>query len=68
VSVAKLVFTPLSYTGWGALEHLLPEVSRFAPEKILVVTDALLEKIGIAQESLPVWKQVRRGTLPLTRL
>ena len=49
MSFAKLVFTPLSYTGWGALEQLFPEVRNFSPKKILVITDPVLEKIGLVQ-------------------
>ncbi|MED2972313.1 iron-containing alcohol dehydrogenase [Fictibacillus sp. B-59209] len=49
MSVAKLVFTPLSYTGWGSLKELLPEVAKYAPNRILVITDPMLAKIGIAQ-------------------
>ncbi|MCK6259349.1 iron-containing alcohol dehydrogenase [Fictibacillus sp. KIGAM418] len=49
MSVAKLVFTPLSYTGWGSLKELLPEVAKYAPKRILVITDPMLAKIGIAQ-------------------
>jgi alcohol dehydrogenase len=49
MSVAKLVFAPLSYTGWGALEQLVTEVERYAPSKILVVTDPFLEKIGMVE-------------------
>ncbi len=33
----------------GALDNLLPEVERFSPQKILVVTDPALEKIGLVQ-------------------
>lgn len=47
MSFSKLVFAPLSYTGWGALEQLLPEVSKYAPRKILIVTDPMLAKIGL---------------------
>ncbi|TWT27920.1 iron-containing alcohol dehydrogenase [Planomicrobium sp. CPCC 101110] len=47
MSFSKLVFAPLSYTGWGALEQLLPEVGKYAPKKILVVTDPMLAKIGL---------------------
>ncbi|WP_368504961.1 iron-containing alcohol dehydrogenase [Alkalihalophilus sp. As8PL] len=50
MSFSKLVFTPLSYVGWGSLEQLVPEVQNYQPKKILVVTDPLLEKIGIVQE------------------
>ncbi|PFG14884.1 iron-containing alcohol dehydrogenase [Bacillus sp. es.036] len=48
MSFSKLVFTPLSYTGWGALEQLLPEVEKHSPERILVVTDPVLNDIGLA--------------------
>ncbi|TWT04916.1 iron-containing alcohol dehydrogenase [Planomicrobium sp. CPCC 101079] len=47
MSFSKLVFAPLSYTGWGALKQLLPEVGKYAPKKILVVTDPMLAKIGL---------------------
>ncbi|KIL49414.1 iron-containing alcohol dehydrogenase [Jeotgalibacillus soli] len=49
MSFSKLVFAPLSYTGWGALEQLIPEVRNYSPEKILVVTDPMLEKIGLVE-------------------
>ncbi|MDQ0482639.1 iron-containing alcohol dehydrogenase [Guptibacillus hwajinpoensis] len=44
---SKIVFTPISYTGWGSLEQLLPEVEKYSPQRILVVTDPALEKIGL---------------------
>lgn len=44
---SKLVFTPLSYTGWGSLEQLLQEVEKYSPKRILVVTDSVLEEIGL---------------------
>jgi len=47
MSFSKLVFTPLSYTGWGSLEQLLPEVEKHSPKRILVVTDPVLNDIGI---------------------
>ncbi|WP_273832070.1 iron-containing alcohol dehydrogenase [Guptibacillus sedimenti] len=47
MSFSKLVFTPLSYTGWGSLEQLLPEVEKHSPQRILVVTDPVLEEIGL---------------------
>lgn len=50
MSFSKLVFAPLSYTGWGALEQLVPEVDRYAPKKILVVTDPMLAKIGLTDK------------------
>jgi alcohol dehydrogenase len=49
MSSSKLVFAPLSYTGWGSLEQLVPEVKKYAPSKILVVTDPLLADIGLAK-------------------
>lgn len=49
MSVSKLVFAPLSYTGWGSLEQLIPETAKHAPEKILVVTDPFLQKIGLTR-------------------
>ncbi|WP_420768174.1 iron-containing alcohol dehydrogenase [Parageobacillus thermoglucosidasius] len=49
MSVSRIVFTSLNYVGWGALDNLLPEVERFSPKKILVVTDPALEKIGLVQ-------------------
>lgn len=50
MAFSKLVFAPLSYTGWGALEQLVPEVDRFSPKKILVVTDPMLAKIGLTDK------------------
>ncbi len=47
---SKITFTPLSYTGWGALDHLMDEVERFDAKKILIVTDPLLEKLGITDK------------------
>lgn len=46
----KLVFTPLSYVGIGALDHLMEELKRFAPEKVIVVTDPVLAKLGIVEK------------------
>lgn len=57
MSVSKLVFTPLSYTGWGALEQLPEEVKRFSPKKILVVTDPLLEQIGLVKQVISPLEQ-----------
>lgn len=51
MSFAKLVLAPLSYTGWGALEQLVPEVGRHSPKKILIVTDPLLAKIGLTNQA-----------------
>ena len=50
MSFSKLVFAPLSYTGWGALEQLPSEVGKYSPKKILVVTDPMLAKIGLTDK------------------
>ncbi len=50
MTFSKLVFTPLSYTGWGSLQQLLPEVEKYTPQRILVVTDPVLEDIGIVEK------------------
>lgn len=46
----KITFTPISYTGWGSLSHLLDEVKRFSVKKILVVTDPFLKEIGLVNK------------------
>ncbi|WP_144787607.1 iron-containing alcohol dehydrogenase [Lysinibacillus fusiformis] len=46
----KLTFTPVSYTGWGCLNQLLPEVERFKATNILIVTDPFLKELGIADK------------------
>ncbi|GKV65213.1 MULTISPECIES: iron-containing alcohol dehydrogenase [unclassified Sporosarcina] len=43
----KITFAPISYTGWGSLEHLINEVNRFEVKKILVITDPFLVDIGL---------------------
>jgi alcohol dehydrogenase class IV len=43
----KITFTPVSYTGWDSLSHLLNEVNRFNAKKILIITDPFLKKIGL---------------------
>lgn len=45
---SKITFAPLSYTGWGALDHLVDEVKRFDAKNVLVVTDPFLEELGLA--------------------
>ncbi|MEH6943905.1 iron-containing alcohol dehydrogenase [Bacillus sp. JJ722] len=50
MNVAKIVFAPCSYVGWGSLEQLVPEVNKYKLKKILVITDPMLETIGIAQK------------------
>ncbi|HET6873092.1 MAG TPA: iron-containing alcohol dehydrogenase [Sporolactobacillaceae bacterium] len=47
MSVTKLVFAPLSYTGWGSLSQLLPEIEKHQAKNILIVTDPLLNQIGL---------------------
>lgn len=46
----KITFTPLSYTGWDSLTHLLEEVKRFDVKKILVITDPFLYDIGLTNK------------------
>lgn len=46
----KITFTPISYTGWDSLSHLLDEVNRFNVNKILVVTDPFLKDIGLTNK------------------
>lgn len=46
----KITFTPLSYTGWGALDHLVEEVERLNASNILVVTDPFLKDLGIVDK------------------
>ncbi|MGB3891916.1 iron-containing alcohol dehydrogenase [Priestia megaterium] len=48
--VSKLVFTPLSYTGWGSLQQLLPEVKKYHSAHILIVTDPVLKDIGLVDK------------------
>ncbi|MGZ9585597.1 iron-containing alcohol dehydrogenase [Paenibacillus marinisediminis] len=47
MAVSKLIFAPLSYTGWGAAAQLLPEVVKYGSSRILVVTDPVLKQIGL---------------------
>ena len=49
MSSSKLVFAPLSYTGWGSLENLLPEVRKAEAMRILIVTDPQLVEIGLTR-------------------
>ncbi|WP_230932806.1 iron-containing alcohol dehydrogenase [Priestia sp. TSO9] len=50
MTVSKLVFTPLSYTGWGSLQQLLLEVKKYHPAHILIVTDPVLKDIGLVDK------------------
>ncbi|MEQ6357005.1 iron-containing alcohol dehydrogenase [Lysinibacillus sp. M3] len=43
----KLTFTPASYTGWGCLNQLLPEVEKLKANNILIITDPFLKKLGL---------------------
>jgi alcohol dehydrogenase class IV len=47
MTISKLGFTPLAYTGWGALEQLWQEAAKYSPSRILLVTDSVLEQLGI---------------------
>lgn len=49
---SRLVFTQLSYTGWGAIAELLPEVEKYSPSRILLVTDSVLVQIGLVERVL----------------
>jgi len=46
----KLTFTPVSYTGWGCLHQLLPEVERLKATNILIVTDPFLKELGLTDK------------------
>lgn len=46
----KITFTPLSYTGWGALDHLIDEVKKLNASNILIVTDPFLVDLGISDK------------------
>ena len=46
----KLTFTPASYTGWGCLNQLLPEVERLKATNILIVTDPFLKELGLTDK------------------
>ncbi len=41
---------PISYTGWDSLEHLVSEVERLNASNILIVTDPLLEELGMTNK------------------
>lgn len=45
----KITLPPLSYTGWGAMEHLPTELQRFNAKHVLIVTDPFLHEIGLTQ-------------------
>ncbi|EGA88391.1 alcohol dehydrogenase [Planococcus donghaensis MPA1U2] len=46
----KITFVPISYTGWNSLEHLVSEVERLNASNILIVTDPLLEELGMTNK------------------
>lgn len=50
--ISTLRFPKLSHTGWGSIEKLVVELNEFKPEKILVVTDETLVKIGLLEKFL----------------
>lgn len=43
----KLTFTPASYTGWGCLNQLLPEVEKLKANNILIITDPFLKELRL---------------------
>jgi alcohol dehydrogenase len=43
----KIAFPPLCHTGWGSLEHLVPEAKRLRGSRVLVVADPFLARIGL---------------------
>lgn len=56
--VIKITFTPVTYTGWNALENLVDEVKRFNAQNILIVTDPFLKEIGLTDKVVaPLEKQ-----------
>ncbi|MGG5254062.1 iron-containing alcohol dehydrogenase [Neobacillus sp. SM06] len=57
MTVSKLIFTPLSYTGWGSLKHLVPETMKYKPGKILIVTDPVLVSLGIVSRVIDPLEQ-----------
>lgn len=63
MTLSKLVFTPLQYIGWGALEQLGPEVAKFSPSRILLITDAILEKLGVIE---PIASKLRQQGYEVT--
>ncbi|WP_276358362.1 iron-containing alcohol dehydrogenase [Cohnella caldifontis] len=56
MTVSRLAFTPLQYIGWGSLERLRAEVEKFAPSRILIVTDVVLVNLGIIE---PISSQLK---------
>lgn len=50
MTVSKLVFPTLNYTGWGSAKELVTEVDKCKPSHILCITDEVLEKIGIVEK------------------
>lgn len=47
---SKITFMPISYTGWGSLDHLTDEVERLNASNILIVTDPFLEELGMTDK------------------
>ncbi|KON88539.1 alcohol dehydrogenase [Sporosarcina globispora] len=46
----KITFPRVSFTGWGSLSHLADQVNSFKVNKILIITDPFLHKIGLTNE------------------
>lgn len=47
---SKITFMPISYTGWGSLEHLVSEAERLNASNILIVTDPFLVELGMTDK------------------
>lgn len=47
---SKITFMPVSYTGWGSLEHLVSEAERLNASNILIVTDPFLVELGMTDK------------------
>lgn len=46
----KVTFTPINYTGWGALKYLTKEVKRLQARNILIITDPFLKELGMTKK------------------
>ncbi|MBP1993780.1 iron-containing alcohol dehydrogenase [Paenibacillus eucommiae] len=57
MTLSRLVYTPLNYIGWGSLEKLWPEVAKYSPLRILLITDSILEKLGMIEPITSKLKQ-----------
>ncbi|MGN7178133.1 alcohol dehydrogenase [Paenibacillus sp. FSL R5-0490] len=46
----KITFPRVSFTGWDSLTHLVDQVNSLKVNKILIITDPLIHKIGLTNE------------------